>query len=86
MLLNGEVKWWSRYKQTTNLNLRSTCIDANKVVDGFLESISSTFYAQLFCQYFGGKKIAKPNIIREKLLNYLSYEKRACKMLMKLTP
>jgi len=31
-------------------------------------------------------KISKPNVTREKLLNLLSYEKRACKMLMKLTP
>jgi len=31
-------------------------------------------------------KISKPNIIREKLLNLLSYEKRLHKMLMKLTP
>jgi len=30
-------------------------------------------------------KITKPNVIREKLLNYLSYKKRARKMLMKLT-
>jgi len=31
-------------------------------------------------------KITKPNITREKLLNLLTYEKCACKMLMKLTP
>jgi len=31
-------------------------------------------------------KITKPNVFREKLLNLLSYEKRAGKLLMKLTP
>jgi len=31
-------------------------------------------------------KITKPNVIREKLLNSLLYEKRARKMLMKSTP
>jgi len=48
-----------------------------------LVSISSTFCAQLFRQC---QKIAKLNVIREKLLNLLSYEKRKRKMLLKLTP
>jgi len=50
-----------------------------------MPSISPTFYTHIFCQYFGAKEIAKPNVIREKLLNLLSYEKRVRKMLMKLT-
>jgi len=50
-----------------------------------LESISSTNYTQLFSLIFWCQKIAKPNIIREKLLNLLLYEKRARKILMKLT-
>jgi len=32
------------------------------------------------------QQIAKPNVIREKLLNLLFYEKCSHKMLMKLTP
>jgi len=36
--------------------------------------------------YFGTKKIEKPNVIREKLLNLLSYKKGLRSMLMKLTP
>jgi len=31
------------------------------------------------CQYFGAKKITKPNVTREQLLNLLSYEKLARK-------
>jgi hypothetical protein len=31
-------------------------------------------------------KITKPNVTREKLLNFLAYEKCVHKMLMKLTP
>jgi hypothetical protein len=48
-------------------------------------SISSTLRAH-FLPMFWRKKIAKPNIIRENLLNLLLYEKHANKMLMKLTP
>jgi len=39
-----------------------------------------------FAPIFRHKKITKPNIGREKLVNLLSNEERACKMLMKLTP
>jgi len=50
-------------------------------------SISSTFYMRLFCQYFGAKKLQSwTYVIREKVFNLLSFEKRAHKMLMKLTP
>jgi hypothetical protein len=35
---------------------------------------------------FWRQKFSKPNVIREKLLNLLSYKKRTLKMLMKLTP
>jgi len=45
-------------------------------------SISSTFR---FLYEIFGPKITKPNVTREKLLNSLSYKKRARKMLMKLT-
>ncbi len=45
-----------------------------------LLSTSSTLYEIL------APKITKPNVIKEKLQNLLSYEERACKMLMKLTP
>jgi len=38
-------------------------------------SISSTFYVPIFCQYFCVKKITKPNVTREKLLNSLLYKK-----------
>ncbi len=47
-------------------------------------------FINILCAHFLYKilapKITKPNVIREKLLNLLSYEKRARKMLMKLTP
>jgi hypothetical protein len=43
------------------------------------------FTRAFFVQNFGTKN-PKHNVIREKLLNSLSYEKRAFKMLMKLTP
>jgi len=39
-----------------------------------------------FLPIFWSQKIAKPNIIREKLLNSLLYKKRVRKMLLKLTP
>jgi len=39
-----------------------------------------------FLPIFWRQKIAKPNVIREKLLNSLSYKKLVSKMLMKLTP
>jgi hypothetical protein len=39
-----------------------------------------------FWPIFWRQKIAKLNVIREKLLNLLLYEKLAHKMLMKLTP
>jgi len=45
----------------------------------------STFYARIFLPIFWRQKIAKPNIIREKLFNLLSNEKLEPKMLMKLT-
>ncbi len=44
----------------------------------------NTLFAH-FPPIFWRQKIAKPNIIREKLLNSFSYKKRASKMLMKLT-
>jgi len=47
------------------------------------ESISSTFYARLLCQYFGAKILQSQNVIREKLREALLYEKRQQKMLMK---
>jgi len=47
----------------------------------FINILSTTF-----SPIFWRQKIAKPNIIREKLLNSPSYEKRASKMLMKFTP
>jgi len=40
----------------------------------------------IFLPIFWRQKIEKPNVIREKLLNSLSYEKRSHKILMKLTP
>jgi hypothetical protein len=43
-------------------------------------------FAQNFFPIFWHQKIAKPIVIREKLLNALLYEKCVCKMLMKLTP
>ncbi len=39
-----------------------------------------------FLPIFWHQKISKPNVIRETLLNSLSYKKRSQKMLMKLTP
>jgi hypothetical protein len=42
---------------------------------GLQESILSTFYAQNFLPIFWRQKIAKPNVIREKLLNLLLYKK-----------
>jgi hypothetical protein len=51
-----------------------------------LESILSTFYEQLLCQYSCNKKLQSQNIPREKLCKRLSYKKGASKMLMKLTP
>jgi len=49
-------------------------------------SILSTFYKQLLRQYSFIKKFQTQNIVREKLQKALSYEKGACKMLMKLCP
>jgi len=49
-------------------------------------SISSTYYARVFCQYLFAKKSQRRSAIREKLQNLLSYEKRVSKMLVKLTP
>jgi hypothetical protein len=49
-------------------------------------SISSTFYVHFFHQYFGAKNLQSLNVIREKLLNLLSYGKCMYKRLMKLTP
>ncbi len=39
----------------------------------------------LFCLYLIAKKSQRPTVIREKQQNWLSYEKHARKMLMKLT-
>jgi len=50
-----------------------------------LVSISSTFYAHLFCQYFFAKKLQSQNVTSEKLLKAFSYEKFEQTMLMKLT-
>jgi len=46
----------------------------------FHQHFTGNFFANILAL-----KIARPNIFREKLLNSLLYEKRACKMLMKLT-
>jgi len=51
-----------------------------------LGSISSTIYAQLFCQYSFAKKSQSQNLTREKLRKVLLYKKLASKMLMKSTP
>jgi len=51
-----------------------------------LGSISSTFYMHVFSYKILESKITKPNVTRKKLLNLLSYEKHARKMLMKSTP
>jgi len=48
-------------------------------------SISSTFYAQLVCQYFCTKKLHSQYLTREKLRKALLYKKVFCKTLMKLT-
>jgi len=47
----------------------------------FINVLRAHFFVQNFAP-----KITKLNVIREKLQNLLSYEKRARKMLMKLTP
>jgi len=47
----------------------------------FHQHFTPTFFANILAQ-----KNAKSNILREKLLNLLSYKKPARKMLMKLTP
>jgi len=39
-----------------------------------------------FLTIFWCQNIAKPNVIRDNLLNLLLYEKCSCKMLIKLTP
>jgi len=49
-------------------------------------SISSTFYAHLFCQYFFAKKLQSQNVTREKPRKALLYEKFEHKIMMKLTP
>jgi len=46
----------------------------------------TNFLHATFLSIFWGQKNLKPNVIREKFGNLLSHEKRACKMLMKLTP
>jgi len=47
----------------------------------FINVLRTHFLCEIFAP-----KITKQNIFREKLLNLLSYEKRARKTLMKLTP
>ncbi len=55
----------------------------------FLEEEAAVNFINVLCKHFLYKilspKITKPNIIREKVLNSLLYEKPACKMLMTLT-
>ncbi len=51
-----------------------------------LESISSTFYARIFCMKVLCAACCYLHVTREKLPKSLLYEKGACKMLMKLTP
>jgi len=48
-------------------------------------SISSTFFAQIFQQYFGTKKLQSPNLTREKLCEALLYKKYDRKILIKST-
>jgi len=48
----------------------------------FSRQFHQRYTCAIFVQNFG----AKPNVTREKLLNSLSYKKRARKTLMKLTP
>ncbi len=51
-----------------------------------LESISSTFYARIFCTKVLCAACCYLHVTREKLPKSLSYEKGARKMLMELTP
>ncbi len=51
----------------------------------YQKSISSAFYAHIFRQYFGAKKCQTQNTIL-KFLAQKYQRKRACKMLIKLTP
>jgi len=63
----GEKRWWGREKlllllllfiirEVSSFKHRvDKCNKPNPCV--YLESISSTFYARLFCQYFGNKKL-----------------------------
>jgi len=44
--------------------------------------MSSTFYACILRQYFGGKNYKAGNVTKEKLIKALSYEKLAHKMLI----
>jgi len=60
-----------------NIRNKKLCIE--------LVSISSTFYASIFCPKFWRQKFTKPNKSREKLLNLVSYKKQACKTLIKWT-
>jgi len=68
-------------------NLRGhnhTCQNAEMRVG---REICRQFHHRLrFSLIFWRQKIAKPNLIREELLNSLSCIKSVCKMLMKLTP
>ncbi len=49
------------------------------------ESISSTFYTPIFCQYFGTKKLQSQRFSFLICGAKISYRIFACKMLMKLT-
>jgi len=51
-----------------------------------VNTLQQNLHEQLLRRYSSAKKLQSQTIIREKLHKALSYEKRAHKMLMKLTP
>ncbi len=67
------LQWVTAHK------LRNTGLEIIGV--NFINILRATLLPIFWCQ-----KIAKKNVIREKLLNLLSYKKCVRKMLMKLTP
>jgi len=76
-----------QYRNGYLVSLQSQFFDASlkahlKLRMGNQESISSTFYARIFCT----KLLFCQNVTRKMLRKALLCEKRACKMLMKLTP
>jgi len=72
-----------KYLTEKPLALRENCCFFTPCTPGvnFINILGATFLP-----IFGHQKIAKPNVIGEKLSNLLLYKKRMCKMLMKLTP